>query len=78
MSYKKVSFTWRSAEKPPKKSGNYLTICDDRCPGRVLEYSAKWDAWNSSDCLDKENAYKWAMRVDFWAPVPKMPEVCNA
>lgn len=78
MSYKKVSFTWRSAEKPPKNSGHYLTVCNDGLPARVLEYSAKWGAWNSGDILDEDVAYDWVINVDFWAPVPKMPEACNA
>ena len=62
---------YRTSERLPEESGNYL-CCTDLCSnGRpywaFLPYSAKYEKFNATDAPDGD---EHAMAMDYWFPVP--------
>lgn len=63
---------WRSATKPPTKSGFYLCCTSVEYEVyMVLHYSAKHKRFNAFDGLPPSNA----MNVEWWAHIRKAPGV---
>ena len=70
-----MNILWRSGCNP-KQSGDYLVLYRNEA-GRYhfaeLGYSAKYNAWNSFDCLEEPSEQeKKSWNVLFWVPVAEV------
>lgn len=70
-----AEYKWISVkDRLPEESVYYLTYKED-CECMVLSYSPFHKAFNVRDWYSEEQVERFAIKVDYWMPLPELPKV---